>query len=87
MGERPGPYDGMTYTDLIDRAKELQAAAFQAPDDSDIRATELAAHDAVMTELKLRILQHAHGKLGLQSARIPAAAVRGWRLELPDVDL
>lgn len=82
-----GQFDGMTDTDLIDRAKELQAAAFQAPDDSDLRAAALDDHEAVMTELKLRMLYYAHGKLGLQRAEIPAAAVRAWRFELPDVVL
>jgi hypothetical protein len=87
MGEHPGPYDGMTDTDLIGRAKELQVLAFEAPDGSDLRAEKLAAHEAVMTELKLRLLWYAHGRLGLQRAHIPAAAVRAWRLELPDINL
>lgn len=82
-----GQFDGMTDTDLIDRAKELQVSAFAAPDGSDLREAALDAHDEVMTELKLRMLWYAHGKLGLQRAHIPAAAVRAWRLELPDTVL
>lgn len=82
-----GQFDGMTDTNLIERAKELQASAFQAPEGSDLRAEELAAHDEVMTELKLRTLRYAHGKLALPHAEIPAAALRSWRLELPDVVL
>lgn len=80
-----GQFDGMTDTDLIDRAKELQVSAFQAPEGSDLRAQHLTDHEAVMTELKLRMLHYAHGKLGLQRAEIPAAAVRAWRLELPEL--
>jgi hypothetical protein len=80
----------MTDQDLMNLAKKALAQAAAEEPGSVERAVKWGAHDAIMNELKRRILAHVNAKLGLPPVDIPDESLSSWRLsawDIPDTNL
>ncbi len=75
-------FSGMSDRDLVERARDVLSAAVLEAAGSPERATAMAAHDAIVHELKLRLFEHVNAKFGLPDTLISAAALEQVELDL-----